>query len=291
MPGVPFCLAYLEQFPRLEGVDARWKRFRDTQSSLEEALGEPVSVTGLAGPLWIFQRVRGHRHSIDDAVTGWYALQKCPEALKVLDLGTGVGTVGMIVLEGLGEAAHMTCIEAQETSFRLLCANLECNGLSRRVTAIHGDLRELELPMEFDLITGSPPYFPSHTGTLPKDSQKAYARFELRGHLGDYARVAKRHLHPDGMFVYCFPYQQEQRGIDLVLQQGFRIASYREVVPTRNSKPLFSVFAARLGAEGPTSQEPPLIVEGDDGRYTPEMLAIQSSRGFGPQGTNATFPP
>jgi tRNA1Val (adenine37-N6)-methyltransferase len=234
--------------------------------------------------------VRGHRHSIDDAVTGWYALQKSPGARKVLDLGAGVGTVGMIVLEGLGEDAHMTCVEAQETSFRLLGANLECNGLSGRVTAIHGDLRELALSAEFDLITGSPPYFPPHAGTLPKDTQKAYARFELRGNVGDYARVAQRHLHPDGLFVYCFPHQQKQRGIDLVVQQGFWIASCRDVVPTRNSKPLFSVFAARRGGDGPTLQEPPLIVEGDDGLYTPEMLAIQSSRGFGPQGTNATFP-
>lgn len=271
-------------------MDARWQKFRHTQASLEAALGEAVSVTGLTGTLWIFQRVRGHRHSIDDAVTGWYALQKCPGARRYLDLGTGVGTVGMIVLEGLGQRAHMTCVEAQETSFQLLRANLECNGLNGQATAIHGDLRDLALGAEFDLITGSPPYFPPHAGTLPKDPQKAYARFELRGNVGDYARIAKRHLHQNGAFVFCFPHQQKQRGIDLVEQQGFRIATCRDVLPTRNSKPLFSVFAAHIGGCGRTIEEPSLIVEGDDGRYSPEMLAIQSTRGFGPQGTNPTFP-
>jgi len=77
-----------------------------------------------------------------------------------------------------------------------------------------------------------------------------------------------------------------ERGMDLVSQQGFRIASCRDVIPNKTSKPLFSVFAARLQGEGPTIEEPPLIVEGDDGRYSAEMLAIQSTRGFGPQGTN-----
>jgi tRNA1(Val) A37 N6-methylase TrmN6 len=192
----------------------------------------------------------------------------------------------MIVLQGLSNDAQMTCVEAQDTSFQLLSANLRCNGLARRVTAIHGDLRELALGAQFDLVTGSPPYFPAHAGTLPQDAQKAYARFELRGHVGDYALSAKRHLRPDGVFVYCFPFQHKQRAIELVTGQGFHIASCRDVVPTKTSRPLFSVFAARLVGAGPAVQEPPLVVEGDDGRYSSEMLAIQASRGFGPQGTN-----
>ena len=262
--------------------------FRDRRASLEAALGEPLSVTGLAGPLRIFQRVRGHRHSIDDAVTAWYALRHCPHAKRYLDLGAGVGTVAIIVLWGLGEHAQMTCVEAQPSSLQLLSANLECNGLLDRATAIHGDLRDLALPAEFDLVTASPPYFPAHAGTLPRDVQKAYARFELRGHLGDYALTARRHLRQGGVFVYCFPFQQKQRGVDLVTEQGFHVAFCRDVIPTRNSRPLFSVFAARMHAEGAAVEDPPLIVQGDDGRYSSEMLAIQASRGFGPQGTNAT---
>lgn len=262
------------------------KAFRDQQAALQATLGEPISISGLAGQLRIFQRVRGHRHSIDDAVTAWYALQKAPAARRYLDLGTGVGTLGLIVLHGLGEGARMTCVEAQDTSFRLLSANVQCNGLQERVTAIHGDLREMDPGGEYDLITASPPYFPAHAGTLPQDAQKAYARFELRGHVGDYARVARRHLAHDGVFVYCFPFQQKRRGLDLVAAQGFRIASCLDVVPKKTAEPLFSVFAADLRAHGPTVQDPPLIVEGEDGRYSDQMLAMQSTRGFGPQGTN-----
>ncbi|RYG15659.1 hypothetical protein EON82_25960 [bacterium] len=94
---------------------------------LEDELGFPVSISGLTGPLRIFQRVKGHRHGIDDATTAWYALQKAPSAETCLDLGTGVGTVGLVVLWGLGRAATLTCIEAQEVSYGLLRANIECN--------------------------------------------------------------------------------------------------------------------------------------------------------------------
>ncbi|OGR13676.1 MAG: hypothetical protein A2341_08760 [Deltaproteobacteria bacterium RIFOXYB12_FULL_58_9] len=257
------------------------QEFLDYHGAIEAEMGEPISISGLTGPLRIFQRVNGHRHSIDDAMTAWYALQKCAQPESCLDLGTGVGTVGMIVLWGLPSHTTMTCIEAQESSYTLLCANIKCNHLSQRVTTIHGDLRNLDLGQKFSLVTGSPPYFPKNAGPFPKDTQKTYARFELRGHVGDYAEAARRHLHPDGLFVYCFPHQQRKRGIDLVTQAGFRIVSYRDIIPTRTSKTLFSVFAARLQHHGHTIEDPPLIVRGDDGHYTAEMLEIQKTRGFG----------
>jgi tRNA1Val (adenine37-N6)-methyltransferase len=262
------------------------QKFLAQQASLEKCLGEPLSISGLAGPLRIFQMLRGHRHSIDDALTAWYALQKRPDALQCLDLGAGVGTVGMIVLWGLSDQAALTCIEAHEPSFALLQANLECNQLLARATAIHGDLREFNVNSEFDLITGSPPYFPCHAGWLPKDTQKACARFELRGHVGDYARTARRLLRDDGVFVYCFPHRQKQRGLDLVMCEGLHIHSSRDVVPTLSKQPLFSVYCAGLHGAGPPVEEPPLIVHEPDGQYSPEMLRIQATRGFGPMGTN-----
>ena len=267
-------------------VTAIQQTFLARQASLEKCLGEPLSISGLTGPLRIFQRLRGHRHSVDDALIAWYALQKCPGATRYLDLGAGVGTVGMIVLWGLAAQATLTCIEAQEISFTLLQANLECNQLFARATAIHGDLREFTDNSKFDLITGSPPYFPRHAGLIPEDTQKACARFELRGHVGDYARTAKQCLRDDGFFIYGFPHRQKLRGLDLVTREGFHIDSYRDVIPTPSKAPLFSVYCASLNGTGPSVEEPALIISGPDGQYSPEMLQIQATRGFGQLGTN-----
>ncbi|MDB6174397.1 MAG: tRNA ((6))-methyltransferase TrmN6 [Chthoniobacteraceae bacterium] len=262
------------------------ENFTARKAALETEVGFPVSISGLTGPLRIFQRIKGHRHSIDDATTAWYALQKAPSAPACLDLGSGVGTVGLIVLWGLGENASLTCVEAQEVSYGLLRANVACNNLDSRVEAIHGDIRELHLPRKFPLITGSPPYFPIEGGTLPSDTQKAHARFELRGHVGNYAEAAKRHLTPDGLFVFCFPFQQKARCIELVHATGFRIVTIRDVFPRRDRPALFSLYSARLDWAGPIEEEPAFIVSEPDGAYTPEMIAMQRSRNFGPDGTN-----
>ena len=262
------------------------KRFVSRLPSLEREIGEELFVSGLVGPYRIFQRKNGHRHGIDDATTAWYALQKTRPVKKTLDLGTGIGTVGLAVLWALGEGAELTCVEAQQISYRLLCENILGNGLNECVQAIHGDIRDLDLGERFPLITGSPPYFPMGTGSLPEDSQKAHARFELRGHIGDYARAAKGHITQDGLFVFCFPFQQKSRCIKLVTDVGFRFMTIRDVVPMARKPPLFSLYCASLSFTGTMTEEDPLIVAFENGRYTPEMRALQATRGFGPEGTN-----
>jgi tRNA1Val (adenine37-N6)-methyltransferase len=262
------------------------KNFTSRQQTLEQEMGEPLFVSGLVGPYRIFQRVNGHRHSIDDATTAWYALQKSPSVKRTLDLGTGIGTVGLAVLWGLGDDAHLTCVEAQDVSYRLLIENICGTELTERVRAIHGDIRTLDLVERFSLITGSPPYFPVGTGSLPQDSQKSHARFELRGHIGDYARAAKKHITDDGLFVFCFPFQQKSRCIKLINEAGFELMTIRDVVPMKSKPPLFSLYSASLNHTGAVVEEPPLIVAFEDGKYTPEMLALQATRGFGAEGTN-----
>src|SRR6186997_945779 len=120
------------------------QRFVSRLPSLQQEMGEELFVSGLVGPYRIFQRTNGHRHGIDDATTAWYALQKTPPVKRTLDLGTGIGTVGLAVLWALGEGAELTCVESQQVSYRLLCENILGNGLNRSVRAIHGDIRDLD---------------------------------------------------------------------------------------------------------------------------------------------------
>ena len=251
---------------------------------LEAELGEPITVDGLTAAWSIFQRKKGHRHSTDDLLTGWYALEKVSLVGRTierhLDLGTGIGTVGLLVLSGMPAETQLTCIEAQDVSFRFLRENLRANGVEERVTALHGDLRELTTE-RFPLITGSPPYFDVATGIVPADSQKAHARFELRGDVGDYARAARRHLEDDGLFVFCFPWQQKQRALDAARREGFAVVTCRDVVPREGLTPLFSLFACRLGSF-PELEEPPFVVRHAGGQHTDAMHAVRARFGWPP---------
>jgi tRNA1Val (adenine37-N6)-methyltransferase len=253
-------------------------------AALEAELGEPITLDALTGTWRIAQRAAGHRHSIDDVLTAHYALAElgASRAIAVLDLGSGIGGVGLLTLWGLDPAARLVCVEAQPISHRLLVANVAGNQLGGRVTTQLGDLRELALAERFALVTGSPPYFPVGSGVLPADPQKAHARFELRGDVGDYAAAAARHLEDDGVFVCCFPTPQRDRAIARVADAGLRVTAYRDVVPRVGLRPLFTLFACRrerAGLSEPRRIDAPLEVRNRAGEVTREMLAIR--RGFG----------
>lgn len=276
---------------------SRWSFQREL---LESELGGSITLDALTGPNglvareslrddsggqagWLIaQRKGGHRHSADDVLTAWYALQVSPPVTEHLDLGTGIGTVGLLTLWGMGPEARLTCVEAQEISYRLLQSNLDGNDLRHRVDCSLGDLRELSLARKFPLVTGSPPYFPPGSGVVPQDSQKAHARFELRGNVGDYAKAAVRHLAPGGWFVVCFPSPQKQRALDGIIASGLDVVRLRDVIPRETLPPLFTLFACRHPGDSPgeTIVEDPLTVRHADGRLTGEMAAVRRVFGF-----------
>jgi tRNA1Val (adenine37-N6)-methyltransferase len=254
--------------------------FEPARLGLEQEFGESITLDGLTGEWFIFQRARGHRHSVDDVLTAAYALEVSPRVPHHLDLGTGIGTVGLLVLWGMGADARLTAIEAQPVSHRLLLANIAENRLTDSVQPLLGDLRELDSSQKFPLITGSPPYFPTSAGIVPQDSQKAHARFELRGDVSDYARAAKRHLAAEGWFVFCFPTPQKARALAAVAGAGLSVARLRDVIPRVGLPPLFSLFACRQAAEpGPSVIDTPLVVRNADGQLSTSMQQVR--RGFG----------
>ena len=152
--------------------------------------------------------------------------------------------------------------------------------LGERVTMLHGDLRDVFLEERFPLVTGSPPYFPPNTGIIPADSQKAHARFELRGDVRDYARVARERLEPNGLFVFCFPAAQKQRAIDAVRFEGFAIVSERDVIPREGLAPLFSLFACRLEPHEQGLIEEPFVVRHADGSPTALLGSVRARFGW-----------
>jgi tRNA1(Val) A37 N6-methylase TrmN6 len=274
------------------------EHWQEERRRLESELGERITLDALTGPqgldreAWhddsgaeagwlIAQRKKGHRHSADDVLTAWYALQVSPPVDRHLDLGTGIGTVGLLTLWGMGPQARLTCVEAQQISYRLLQANLDANGLRDRVACSLGDLRDLALPEKFPLVTGSPPYFPTSAGVVPQDSQKAHARFELRGDVSDYAKAAVKHLAPGGWFVLCFPTPQKQRALDGIAAAGLAVPRLCDVIPRESLPPLFTLFACRHREEvdGSTLEEEPLVVREESGRLSAAMAAVR--RGFG----------
>lgn len=241
-------------------------------------MSEELTLDGLTRDFKIWQRLRGHRHSTDDLLTAWYAVTRAhKDTGRVLDLGSGIGSIGLAVLWFFREAS-LTAVEVQKVSFDILERNIAENRVGDRVRAIHGDLRSAVPAETFDLVTGSPPYFPEGTGIISDDAQRAAARFELHGDVRDYCRVAKKALEPNGVFVFCFPTVQRTRAEKACADAGLAIRSSRNVIPKKGVDALFTLFAC--AHDGERRDEPDYIVRDESGEPTDEHRAARAVFGF-----------
>jgi tRNA1Val (adenine37-N6)-methyltransferase len=250
------------------------------------------TLDAISGHFRIFQLRDGHRFSTDDILTAWYGTSWCPAARAALDLGSGIGTVGMICAWRLPGANFVT-VEAQADSVALARKSAQFNGLTGRYETREGDFRDKALlhPEEkFDLITGSPPYFPLEAGVKSEHPQKLACRFELRGTITDYCAVAARHLAPGGFFACVFPYEPAQlaRVVAAARDADLAIVRKRPVIFREGDSPLVALFGLMRADDlpdwfrGQSWEEPPLTIRTRDGKIHPEYSAVKLAIGFPP---------
>ena len=236
-------------------------------------LPEEETLDRIVGDWHVYQLRRGHRFSVDDQLTAWTAFQAAPQAQRVLDLGCGIGSVGLMTLFHLPEGATMLGVEVQKVSFDLASRSVAHNGLAERVELVHQDLREFHRDERFPLITGSPPYIPPDKGVHSPHPQRAGARMELRGDVFDYCRAAARHLADGGVFALCHA-GLDPRPPQAIAAAGLTLLHRREVYFRRDKPPTIALYLA--GWSGQTVEVPPLVIREPDGEQTSEIAAIRA---------------
>ncbi len=268
----------------------------EKQQQIAQEIGEAITLDALAGHYRIYQLAAGHRFSTDDVLTAWYGTTGCPSARRILDLGSGIGSVGMMAAWRL-QGASVVSIEAQAVSAQLARHSVTLNGLASRYQVLEGDFRDSTslLPPDdlFDLILGSPPYFPPESGVLGNHPQKIACRFETRGTIADYCQAAARQLALGGVFACVFPTApaaQHARVVQAAAAAGLTLLRSRTVFLKEGEPYSLGVFLMMKSEHLPAafrSQapwiEPPLHIRGGaDGLPTLEYLTLKLSMGLPP---------
>jgi tRNA1(Val) A37 N6-methylase TrmN6 len=192
----------------------------------------------LIGDWHIFQRSGGHRTSTDDLITAWYAVHRNPVApARYLDLGCGVGSVLLMVSHKLRPKIAVG-VEAQAQSVAMARrAIAELPEHESQIDVRHEDFRELEFGRErYDLITGSPPYFPLDAGVLPEDPQRRACRFEERGGVEAYVETAARALGERARLYVVFQTRWSERVTAAAAEHDLHLSG-RADFSTRADKP------------------------------------------------------
>jgi tRNA1Val (adenine37-N6)-methyltransferase len=242
-----------------------------------------LSLDRLTDRWWIYQLKRGHRFSSDDLLTAWMATEEVPEGPRQLDLGAGIGTVGLMCLHRRSERAQLVMVEAQTVSHQLATLTVKQNGLQDRVFLRLGDLRDRATVPEqgvFHLVTGSPPYIPLGKGLVSPHPQRAACRMELRGSIVAYAQTAARAMREDGAFVFCMA-AADRRSLQAIEQAGLHLHLRQEVLFRAGREPTIALHLARKTARsGGPEHRAAFVIRDENGEFTSQYHRFRQVMGL-----------
>jgi tRNA1(Val) A37 N6-methylase TrmN6 len=222
----------------------------------------------LGGRVRLLQPARGYRVAID-AVLLAAAVDGLP-GQRILDLGAGVGAVGLCVAARL-PGCRVVGIELQGTLAELAERNANLNGMADRVSTVVHDLAT-PLPAglgHFDHVVTNPPYLAAAVADPSPDPSKALATVESSADLARWLAVATMAAEAAGTLLIIHRSDRLDELLGHLDGLGWGEVTVKRLPPAAR------VLVRARRDERPTRREaPPLTLHRPGGKYTDEAEAI-----------------
>jgi tRNA1(Val) A37 N6-methylase TrmN6 len=249
--------------------------------ALPAQAGTTTSDAWLAGRLKLIQPAKGHRAGSDAAILAAAA----SSGARVVDLGAGVGAVGLAIALRFPDA-QVDLVEIDPELADLARRNAAANGLAARMRVLIADVasapsrRKADLEDgKADLVVANPPFFaPASVRASPTPGRaRAHVMPEPSGEgqsdLAAWIGGALALLAPGGRCVMI----HRPDSLAVILAAFDVRAGAIKILPVqpRAETPAHRiVIAATKGARAPLSIRPPLVLHEPSGGFTAQAEAI-----------------
>lgn len=218
-----------------------------------------------------------HTFGTDAVILSYFASPKKKD--KALDMGTGCGIIPMLWLRDENQST-VHCLDIQQNAFEQVKHSIEINNFEKRLIPHLCDLREIgkEFKAEqFTLVTMNPPYKPVNTGIESLGESARIARHEVCCNIEDAVKAANYLLTYSGRFCMCHRPERLVDALSIMRQYKIEPKRLRFVFDKAGEEPFLFLVEGKKGSKPFLRVEPPLVIKGDDGRFSAEMLQVYGS--------------
>lgn len=227
------------------------------------------------GRVVLAQPARGYRVNVDALLLAAFAANS-PRRARVVDLGAGVGAVGLALYEA-GIARELHAVEVEPLLAALLRENLERAGAPGSV--FERDLAAGGLPralaQKADLVVANPPFFEPGSGRAQQHPRTARAR---TGVLAPFVTAAARALDgPRARAAFVYPAAALQQLLSAADRARLVAKRLRFVHAKAGDPARVALIELRHAKAGGLVIEPPLVEWIGPGERSAEVAKLVTS--------------
>jgi tRNA1(Val) A37 N6-methylase TrmN6 len=222
----------------------------------------------LGGRVRLLQPQRGYRVAVDAVLLAAAVAARAEE--RVLDLGAGVGSVGLCLAVRV-PGCTVVGIELQSFLAAIAERNAALNDLAGRVRTIVHDLAQ-PLPADlglFDHVATNPPYLAAAVADPSPDPSKALATVESSADLSRWLGVAAGALKPAGALSIIHRADRLEEIVGHLGALGFNDVAIKRLPPAARV-----LIRAQRSTTPQRREAAPLVLHRTEGGYTDAAEAI-----------------
>jgi tRNA1(Val) A37 N6-methylase TrmN6 len=235
----------------------------------------------LGGRVRLVQPSKGHRAGTDAVLLAASASAKAGD--RIIDVGASSGAVGLMVA-AREKAARLAFVERDPDLAELCRRNCRDNGVEAEIVV--ADVLDKAArqaaglrPESADLVLTNPPFLEEGQARISPDQGRAAAHALPAGGLEAWLKACAGLLKPKGRLVLI--HRADRLAECLAhLSRGMGGMTIRFVHPAIGDPAIRVLISVVKGSRAPLSILPPVILNGPDGRFTPQTEALHRGEAF-----------
>ncbi len=244
-------------------------------------MAETTDDSLLGGRVALTQPAKGHRAGTDAVLLA--ASAEVGPGETVVDVGASTGAVGLMAA-ARQKGARFVFVERDPALAELCRRNCLRNGVDGTVAVVDVLDRTARLkaglaPESADWVLTNPPFLEEGQARISPDSGRAAAHALPAGGLEAWLKACTGLLKPKGRLVMI---HRADRLADCLGLLGRSIggAALRFVHPSADQPAIRFLLCGTKGSRGPLTVLPPVVLNGTDGRFTPQAEALHRGEAF-----------
>ncbi len=182
----------------------------------------------------------------------------------ILDIGTGTGLLSMMIAQKV--EGNIDAVEIDENAYEQARENFKNSPWEKRLTALHADIKQLEVKKTYDIIISNPPFFEASLKST--NNLKSIAKHTTTLPFTSLASIVSVNLRDKGRFYILLPFSEFKTFEKIAARNKLWLRQAMNITQQRHSSNYFRTIGVFTNTGVETENTESLTISDESKQYS-----------------------